>query len=1008
MKILFGYILLLISILLPAAPPLAIPRIVDPPPELDGNGLRMMQLPGMHAFAAPGAVIWSAKDTRLGGAEDCSANVVFGYDAANFYLFATVRDDCFTQSHSGENLFRGDHIMLIFDLPAQQNSPPDAARLFKLVLSPGNFAELRPEAKLFSPLGCTAEGVRLAAKRTTAGYQLEAAIPWNLFGVEQARENLRFRFDCLIGDSDDIRGQKSLLALSGGNGFKDPVQLPFAITVGAEGVLPDATSSTVEGVALTAVPLAIARGQETAVAIPDAVAESLTELIIHAVLEQPKYGGGTHAMRLEFNGTALTASRSLNRGETVAFSNHYIESCGSNDRWYTFYGPLSDLSGYPEVFSDGGKIIPIEFRLAVGDLIRSTGNVLTLSNAVAPNKQGKEYLLQVTVAASSRPVDNPATALNAELAEFIPQTPLRQPQYQATLAPDGAITVTLEPRTWKIVSEYSTLTPGWAFFGQSAGNEFTSFTISGDTAAAQTHDFSVTRRIVRHPNKLTVIDTVKNLTGQSLPLIYRHRTDLGGGVEKYMVGGQPIIGRGSPSGPVFRADEGDVPTVLALYADRGLGLVREDDSSRAIGFSEIKDHQAVVGNDRLVLKPGEERALEFSVYPLETPDHFIFVNRIREDWNTNFPIAGSGAFMMSPYNLQKGADYVCRQARAKSIRYALVGFGYFPGTAIACHGNGIFDTDTTVHRQNAELLKQSIPGTIALMYYHCFISNGKDDIKTFAEDRMLRPDGSQAVYSQPEYPMFTPRPGSKFARRSEEIINLRFDLGYDGIYWDEFDYTAAKFDYNAANWDGDCAEIDPQTHRIVRKMNSLALSTQPWRQSMLEKILARSRDGAFVANGAPATHTMTQYHFPRFIETGHISNLRHGQLYTPIALGDHLTERNEVHCYRNMTKALDYGSLYYWYHYTVPATHPTLTDAMYPITPLTLGRGHIIGQERILTNHSGYFGWNDRSGFTARVFNAVGVEVPDFKIPQIDRNGKTFAEVRLPRGYSAALIRQLQ
>ena len=38
-------------------------------------------------------------------------------------------------------------------------------------------------------------------------------------------------------------------------------------------------------------------------------------------------------------------------------------------------------------------------------------------------------------------------------------------------------------------------------------------------------------------------------------------------------------------------------------------------------------------------------------------------------------------------------------------------------------------------------------------------------------------------------------------------------------------------------------------------------------------------------------------HFPRFVETGSISHCAATHLYSPIALGDHLTERSELDAY---------------------------------------------------------------------------------------------------------------
>ena len=76
------------------------------------------------------------------------------------------------------------------------------------------------------------------------------------------------------------------------------------------------------------------------------------------------------------------------------------------------------------------------------------------------------------------------------------------------------------------------------------------------------------------------------------------------------------------------------------------------------------------------------------------------------------------------------------------------------------------------------------------------------------------------------------------------------------------------------------------------------------------------------------------------------------------------------------------------------------------ITPVELGNGCIIGRERILTNRSGIFGWGDDSDFTVHIFDRNGKENPAYKVPVIRQNNKRYAEIRIPEGYSAAIIRK--
>jgi len=184
----------------------------------------------------------------------------------------------------------------------------------------------------------------------------------------------------------------------------------------------------------------------------------------------------------------------------------------------------------------------------------------------------------------------------------------------------------------------------------------------------------------------------------------------------------------------------------------------------------------------------------------------------------------------------------------------------------------------------------------------------------------------------------------------------------------------------------------------------VALATQSWRGKAVKRIQKR---GLLIGNGAPHTRTFTQLHFPRFIETGSISNLTRGQLYTPIALGDHLTERNAKDVYQNMLKALNLGGVYYWYYYRVePHNQPTLTEHMFPITYIRMGQGYIIGKERIVTNRSGLFGWGDDSDFVAYVYDDNGKLTDKLSVPKKVIDGNTFAEVRIAEGYGVAIVRK--
>ena len=128
-----------------------------------------------------GPVIETRKHTTFGaerwkGPDDLCARVWFGWDAANFYLAADVRDDMVDQPHRGGALYRGDHIEL-FVRTRPESRPADrfAEGDWQFGFSPGNFsstgdplADIAPEGVVFWPANTAVEGMRVAALRTEA------------------------------------------------------------------------------------------------------------------------------------------------------------------------------------------------------------------------------------------------------------------------------------------------------------------------------------------------------------------------------------------------------------------------------------------------------------------------------------------------------------------------------------------------------------------------------------------------------------------------------------------------------------------------------------------------------------------------------------------------------------------------------------------------------------------------------------------------------------------------
>jgi hypothetical protein len=291
------------------------------------------------------------------------------------------------------------------------------------------------------------------------------------------------------------------------------------------------------------------------------------------------------------------------------------------------------------------------------------------------------------------------------------------------------------------------------------------------------------------------------------------------------------------------------------------------------------------------------------------------------------------------------------------------------------------------------------------IYYHCFLDTTKENALRFKDDRVLDSEGNHLNYGGRGSYMQLYAPtlekghwGEETAKMLDVILD---DIAVDGVYWDEFTRSRVSYTYNKL--DGCSADIDPKTFKVIRPKGSLTLLSKDFRLRQVKRIMDANRP--FIINGMPITRTIIEMKFPAFVETGSITNCRRALLYSPIALGDHLTERCYADSYRTMQKALDHGCLYVWYRH-IFHNHIAPTYYMYPFTPIELHSGYLIGNERIITNRSGCFGWGDNSDFKPHVFDRNGKETDKVKVPKVTRNGKTYAEVRIGQGYYVILVRK--
>jgi hypothetical protein len=161
-----------------------------------------------------------------------------------------------------------------------------------------------------------------------------------------------------------------------------------------------------------------------------------------------------------------------------------------------------------------------------------------------------------------------------------------------------------------------------------------------------------------------------------------------------------------------------------------------------------------------------------------------------------------------------------------------------------------------------------------------------------------------------------------------------------------------------------------------------------------------------LANTQATTRTMLREKVLRFVETGSYSALVGTHLGCPLGLGNHHLETTQADSARNVREILRQGGVYYGWQYQREPVSWNFTSVMFPITPVELREGMVLGRERIHTARSGLFGWPDGVAADVYVVDGEGRRVVSPAVKEVRRAGRRLYEIRMPGNHFAVLVRQ--
>ena len=224
------------------------------------------------------------------------------------------------------------------------------------------------------------------------------------------------------------------------------------------------------------------------------------------------------------------------------------------------------------------------------------------------------------------------------------------------------------------------------------------------------------------------------------------------------------------------------------------------------------------------------------------------------------------------------------------------------------------------------------------------------------------------------------------------------ECGAEGLYIDQFNMAfndSQRYSYD--KWDGTTVDMDPKSGAIVRRFTDAALVGIDARRDLADYVLGKGT--YMLANTFPATARMQSVRMHRFNESEWhvdvfswadgekpplIAYPAKGHFSTPIALGVRLyryKEKGPANYARIIHKAaicyLRNGMLYYHYGTKIPETGPGAGEYgainhMFPITPVELGPGFVVGEERVVACVSGTYRWRQERRPKIVVFDIEG------------------------------------
>ncbi|MCE5340175.1 MAG: DUF6067 family protein [Planctomycetaceae bacterium] len=570
--------------------------------------------------------------------------------------------------------------------------------------------------------------------------------------------------------------------------------------------------------------------------------------------------------------------------------------------------------------------------------------------------------------------------------------------FTAKLTENGGIIVNVNKDEYKIDSKFSY--PQGDFNRLSTdsadlGEWKVDIAADGQSLIAKGATYNLNRKLINYPDRVEVLDTLSNLTNKIIGIRLGHSIiESADNLQKTYMTGLRLPDKVGQSREMDFMTSWN-PTIYISKKNTGIGLLVRDKVFRTHLSIRMKDKDFGIHDKYFGLGVKDSYTLKWAIYPTQQPDYYGFINTARRTVGVNYLIDGSVIMASSLYagNMNNITDEeIINLIKCNGTKYVVLNTTLRldeKGNRIdnadkygACSFGPAFFADynywTRYYLEKVAIprFKKVVPGVKCLPYIWPWSDSQPNAMQLYPDDQAITSEGANAYLVKPQKNIssgvagFIPTMNNKFGAELQKQFDYNL-INADGIYLDGSSlYQRAFLSYNDNQWDGHSCIIDlgtggwdekDATYKFRRKVTSPTLASLEYRCYQIK--LAKEKGTQVWCNFCPSTEEFTQTQAYHFTEPRNLNNVCWAHLSTPCGLICEYWGQKPEDSGKAAYYALSYGGLPIIHGVRARYTdckNGNIFQDIYPIKPLELHPGYVIGENKIITTVSGEYGFRDK------------------------------------------------